>query len=129
MIVQFDEYGYRCVVLEGPLGNLNGYVLIRDPNHPLFGKGWDELEDLEVHGGVTYAASDLKTHDKQSLGDDKPCWWIGFDTAHYGDFVPEIAFTGHVQPGAKKRSLEYVIRECRKLARQISVKKCQHTNG
>lgn len=53
---------------------------------------------LDVHGGITFTGQLI---DNQFNPDD---WWIGFDTAHYGDEdIPE----------------EYVISETEQLARQL----------
>ncbi len=44
----------------------------------LFGKDYDEI-DLDVHGGLTYADSDLREVKENS-------WFIGWDYAHLGDY-------------------------------------------
>lgn len=105
----FECHGLQCAVLKGPLGQLNGYVCIEDRDHPMFGVHYFDLP-LDVHGGCTFSQSSLPK------GDDSPDgWWIGFDTAHAGDFVPSIPHLG----GAT-RDEQYVMGECEKLARQIS---------
>lgn len=66
----------------------NGYIVITDRNHPLFGQSengtYDEdgnydwssrLDELRVHGGITY--SDYQ--------EDRKGWVIGFDCAHWND--------------------------------------------
>lgn len=71
-------------------GEYNGYVAV-PPEHPLYGKGYDEseVEDLDVHGGVTYAdyAKQLPTASEYLDPKEPPRdWWVfGFDTCHYGD--------------------------------------------
>lgn len=51
----------------------NGYVGL--PHwHPLFNIHYDEIEDIYVHGGLTYS---------DYYDDTKNLWVIGFDTNHY----------------------------------------------
>ena len=71
---RFDYKGYPCVVLFVDMGHRCGYIGI--PR-----KSWKpELEDaVDCHGGVTYCKSHL------NLQDDTDKFWIGFDTAHFGD--------------------------------------------
>ena len=72
-------------------GYANGYVAI-PPEHPLFGKHYDELE-VDVHRGLTYSSpsSDIfeyfDTRAIELLDEEIPKgWWVfGFDTLHYGD--------------------------------------------
>lgn len=72
-------------------GEYNGYVAI-PPTNKHYGKSVDELDDINVHGGVTFAKK--KSHCPalfagEIIGDveDIPAdWWIvGFDTCHDGD--------------------------------------------
>ncbi len=44
----------------------------------LYGKGYNDI-DLDVHGGLTYANSDLN-------GVKNNSWFIGWDYAHCGDY-------------------------------------------
>jgi hypothetical protein len=105
---RFISHGLECAVLEGPLGNLNGYVRIADESHPLFGRHYFDL-NLEVHGGCTYSDNSLPP------SEEPDGWWIGFDTGHAGDYIPKIP-----QLGGVRRDEAYVIGECENLARQIS---------
>lgn len=62
-------HGLRCALLPAPLyGAINGYVQVPSID-------WAQVEQVEVHGGVTY-------------GPDTD-GWIGFDTLHSGDNWPE----------------------------------------
>lgn len=73
-------------------GYANGYVAVpRD--HPFFGKDYDDV-DIEVHGGLTFAApgsnisKDLPETEvlEGCLYDLDEDWWVfGFDTCHYSD--------------------------------------------
>lgn len=57
------------IVLTPRGSHLNGYVLI-PYGHPLRGLDYTEIEGIDIHRGLTFSEDD----------------WIGFDTAHYGDF-------------------------------------------
>jgi hypothetical protein len=77
--LEFEYKGYKCLILRGPVGALNGYVFIPD-GHKLYGKLYNDQmnENFDVHGGLTYSGN-LKGQDK---------WAIGFDCAHLGDIAP-----------------------------------------
>lgn len=89
-------------------GTHNGYVAVH-PENKYHGKNFDDMEDFEVHGGITFSEPATYTDvmngmeirkeyvgkrnkllekaefitDNTEIGDD---WWIfGFDTAHWGD--------------------------------------------
>ncbi len=70
-------------------GYANGYVAV-PPNHPWFGKKYDDL-DVRVHGGVTYSApvDNVITDGAEYLwgASGVPSgWWVfGFDTNHCHD--------------------------------------------
>jgi len=56
----------------------NGYVRITE-GHPYYEKNYDDIP-VDVHGGLTF--SDNIFGDSKHFSDG---YWIGFDTAHYGD--------------------------------------------
>ena len=91
----------RIEVLEY-MGHWNGYCGI-PKDHPFYGLSYysEELTSLDVHGGVTY--SDKYLGIEKTPGEQ--LWWIGFDTAHFGDEEP--------------KSKEYVEREVLKLKEQL----------
>ena len=103
MDVKIDLLGY-----ESEHGTHNGYVAVPSENK-YHGKSWEEMEDFNVHGGITFSEPVIypdKMHgigirkefigkrnlileeaefitENTEIGDD---WWIfGFDTAHWGD--------------------------------------------
>ena len=97
------EMAYAC---RGPLLHWCGYVGL-PPEHPWFGKDYDQIEPYpEVHGGLTYSDDHKPKHESDGL------WWIGFDCAHAGDLVPGLGHDGVY------RSLEYVKQEITGLMRQ-----------
>lgn len=92
-------------------GEYNGYVAV-PPGHPLYRKSnFDpEVENLDVHGGVTFAGYE-KTLPWVSvyLDHQKPRrnWWVfGFDTCHCGD-------------NSDKWNLENCTEETRRLQEQL----------
>lgn len=56
----------------------NGYVRIPE-GHPYYEKTYDDIP-VSVHGGLTF--SDHIFEDNKYFSDG---YWVGFDTAHYGD--------------------------------------------
>lgn len=101
--VNFNLSGY-----EFEHGTHNGYVAV-PPGNKYHGKSVEDMEDFEVHGGITFSQPAIYPDvmngrkvnkkyvgkrnailekaefitDNTEVGDD---WWIfGFDTAHWGD--------------------------------------------
>lgn len=72
-----NDLGYRC-----------GYVKL-PPNHPWYGKDYNDLDFVEVHGGLTFAEADESC---DQVGEDDG-WWIGFDCAHAGDAKDPLLMT------------------------------------
>ena len=58
----------------------NGYVRIPE-GHPYYEKTYDDIP-VDVHGGLTF--SDHIFEDNKHFSDG---YWVGFDTAHYGDDI------------------------------------------
>ena len=110
---EFEQAGYKCVVIFGSIGHRCGYVGI-PKNHPLYGKDYsDYLEikkadvgDREVSGILPLLGAWLDEderirieayfqchggityaggggHSSYPIGSD--LWWFGFDCGHAGD--------------------------------------------
>ena len=79
-------------------------------NTSLNGKHYDDI-DISCHGGLTYSDYILKTVDKKG-------WFIGWDYAHYGDYMDYGYETG-MNDGTKKWSTDEIIRECKRVINQI----------
>ena len=78
----FIVNGYRCVIVGNNLGHRSGYIEIPE-DHFLYGKHYSEIDDIvDVHGGWTYSGY---TRDNYPAKASSKSWWIGFDTAHWGD--------------------------------------------
>jgi hypothetical protein len=116
-----------CVIRRSLAGNWCGYVGIA-PGHPLYGKGYDDL-DLSVHGGLTFA--DRCSHGDPTTsichvpdaGEPDDVWWVGFDCGHAYDLapIPQYRILG-LSREQKYRDMAYVKGECAKLARQLVAK-------
>ena len=86
MVSYIDRYshireGYEDGVhwkLTFGLGNhsVNGYVKVPATHEKMTSESYMDLNDYEVHGGLTYS-------DEEG--------WLGFDTSHYGDYWPPLA--------------------------------------
>ena len=76
-------------------GNCNGFdyfilnlgrhptAYVRVPlDHKYYGKSVNELINLEVHGGITWAGDDFNFNPIVL----KDSWWIGWDYSHAGDY-------------------------------------------
>lgn len=110
--VRYEQDGFRCLISRHPsLGSLNGYVQIPLSNS-LWGKPYDEIDDIPVHGGITFSGKFNNTDD----------WWIGFDCAHVGDFCPyrDSLFHLHVLHLGEYRDIEYVRFEITNMIRAIN---------
>jgi hypothetical protein len=113
-------------------GSWCGYVAVK-PDHPWHGLDYqaEGLNDLDVHGGLTYS-------DHQDVTQTNPyfdhielwnTWWFGFDCAHSDDTHPafvalleSVAQHYHAQAfnfGCRYRTLEYVQGQCAVLAAQL----------
>ena len=110
--------GLACRAQRGWSGVWCGYVSV-PRTHPLHGLSFlhPEVEALDVHGGVTFAAAWL----------DEGDWWFGFDCGHVGDTAPAApALTllssqlARLMGEAENyRTLAFVRGEVESLARQL----------
>jgi hypothetical protein len=134
-----------CLLVRNRMGALCGYVGV-PPEHPWHGKDygakviqgggeWDGRIDgiIDVHGGLTYAAScDEGADEAKGIchvplpGRSPEMWWFGFDCGHSFDIAPGYEARdrerGHAPlrfGGESYRSVHYVRNECAKLAQQL----------
>ena len=68
----------RSINLYGGWGN--GYVAI-SKNHPHFGKHYHDLNNIHVHGGLTFSGGSIHGQPPNTKG----MWIFGFNTHHYPD--------------------------------------------
>ena len=132
-----EETGLPCLAVRPVphLGNWCGYVAV-EPGHPWHGKGY-EVPDVEVHGGLTFAAScdddapvEGAVCHMPEPGRPADVWWFGFDCGHFNDISPAMvancpeltAIYDHAEGLFKPvyRPLAYVKAECRSLAAQLA---------
>lgn len=72
-------------------------------NSKLYGKSIGEV-DISVHGGITYAESELV--------DLKDNWFIGWDYAHFGDYLGyEEMYPNELQTDGKKWTAKEILEE------------------
>lgn len=88
--LEWRSLGYPCLIVRGSLGNLCGYVAV-PPGHPWHGREPSDLGGVDVHGGITFTGPCQEgghiCHVAQP-GEPDDVWWIGFDCAHYQDYMP-----------------------------------------
>jgi hypothetical protein len=113
--------GYKCTVWRHPtLGHLCGYVAV-PKGHRVWGYGYDDVDDADVHGGLTYAEEDKETGE----------WVFGFDCSHGGDLSPSLLATLmkvmenydmdlHLR-ATKYRTFEYVKGQVKSLSKQLKL--------
>lgn len=108
--LDFVSYGLPCALRRSFMGTWCGYVGL-PPSHSGAKPGYDGYTslDITVHGGLTYG--DKSWWDKEST-----LVWMGFDCAHYGDFMPKMPDFGGVY-----RTMEYAKEQCENLAKQFSL--------
>jgi len=123
-----------CLAVRNPLGAWCGYVGV-PPGHPWHGRDYMDIDNLNVHGGLTFAAMCDENTDPDhphichvpAPGRPGDVWWLGFDCAHGGmDHIPGLA-TAMTEAGIKNRqsdgqyrTLDYVRAECTNLAAQVA---------
>ncbi len=125
--------GYHCIARRShSLGAWCGYVGI-PKEHPYNGKSSRDIDNIYVHGGLTYSeecngepgsgichkVEDCKDH----------AWWLGFDCGHFGDYSPamESVIPTHIiytevdapLPDISYKTLDYTKNEITSLASQL----------
>lgn len=86
------------------------YVDVSDS--PLNGVCYDDI-NIYCHGDLTYSEPILKTVDKKG-------WFIGWDYAHYGDYMDYgNATLNNMFPDKKKWTTEEIVEECKNVIDQI----------
>ena len=112
-----EHVSYEWITTHNGMGYRCGYVRI-PKGHPWH--GIEEPENIEVHGGITFAEPDVPC-DK---GGEDNAWWLGFDCAHAWDkpdpSLPNSSRTVemHMEYSGTIRTQEFVENECRKLCEQ-----------
>ena len=123
--------GLPVMIKRGPMGAWCGYVGIEDPDHPWF-EHHDYMDiDVQVHGGLSFAAfCDEGEGDAGERichviedGDVDQVFWLGFDTGHFTDLVPVmLAHAPDVYESGNStyKDVGYITNETLDLARQVA---------
>ena len=133
VLAQGRHMGYQWMIIHNGKCQRCGYVRV-PPGHQWHGCDIHdmELQDVHVHGGVTFAERD-EPCDKGGADD---AWWLGFDTTHAQD-LPDYELPGshhatravmgqfyrrfsELMPGSQIRTTEYVQAECLSLCEQAA---------
>ncbi len=112
--LDFEAHGLPCALRRGRSGGWCGYVgLTKEYVAANSNSNGLPLEDISVHGGVTYA-------DEAWWNDDSPLIWIGFDCSHCDDITPKHA-DWDLSMGRPRsyRNIHYAKDQCSSLARQL----------
>jgi hypothetical protein len=89
-----EAAGLDCLAVRNRMGSWCGYVGVPS-GHPAYGQDYDEV-DVEVHGGLTYAARCQPGPEGEAIchvpasGRTDDIWWLGFDTSHFMDLSPHM---------------------------------------
>jgi hypothetical protein len=89
--LEFKHKGLDCLLSRNPkMFHWCGYVAV-PKGHPLFGKHYNDLDDIEVHGGLTFSSEceGMVCHVPKA-GEDDEVWWFGWDAAHLYDLIPTM---------------------------------------
>lgn len=130
-----EATGLPCLAVRNRQGAWCGYVGV-PPGHRLHGAAYDDV-DVDVHGGLTYAAGCADGPEATSIchvpapGEPDDVWWFGFDCHHAFDLGPafeirmrelrhDAAALELELPPVVYRTLGYVQDEVRALAAQLA---------
>jgi hypothetical protein len=122
--IEWRHLGLPCLIARNSGGgNLCGYVGV-PPGHPWHGKDYSDLDNVDVHGGLTYSRGCAEVGavcHVPAPGEPDGIWWLGFDCAHSGDSRPGWADHFKFQEEySVYRDVEYVRREVERLAEQAA---------
>lgn len=122
--VEFEHLGMPCIIHRNDFGAWCGYVAV-SKNHPAYKRDYDELQDIDVHGGLTYSEKCQGSICHKTDKDDD-VWWLGFDCAHFDDLVPYTNLPSEIREKIFSPTLgiyrdqEYVTAETKRLAEQLA---------
>jgi hypothetical protein len=110
-MIRFTHSGFECMTKVSPMGIPCGYVGLPQ-SHPYHGKHYNDIDDIEVHGGLTFSAY------WEDLGDG--LWYLGFDCGHAFD-IDDLPTTLPKHPWAfrSNKSDNFVEEQTKRLAEQL----------
>jgi hypothetical protein len=88
---QWSAFDLQCLVFRAPnLLHWCGYVGV-PPGHPAFLRDYQDLPEIQVHGGLTYS-NFLERAESYVKSRTHSCrhWWLGFNCSHPFDLVPGL---------------------------------------
>lgn len=108
------------VIINNGIGFLCGCIKVYE-DHPWYESNIDQLQHLQVHGGITYSGKDA----------DDEGWWVGFDCCHALDApLPTLGITNvsqHFNQAYRYiRTPAYVRQELIRLIMQMNLL-CNHS--
>ena len=121
-----EATGLPCLIVRNQSGALCGYVGM-PAEHP-----WARADSywdipISVHGGLTYmgpcqkdASEDAGICHIPGPGEPDGLMWIGFDTAHSGDYVPGFAPGFYTLSDPTYKDMAYMTAQVTGLARQVA---------
>ena len=88
--------------------------------HKYYNIKYQDIDDVYVHGGLTYSDNVLNRGDEQIIG-----WFIGWDYAHYNDYIGyEMMFPEFMNTNQKKWSTKEIIEDCLSVINQLIESDC-----
>lgn len=84
-------------------------------NHKYYLKHYDEI-DIDVHGGLTYSDNYLIVEGEKITN----CWFIGWDYAHFGDFIGyELNYPTEFRTNEKKWTTKEIQNDVYEVCKQL----------
>ena len=84
-------------------------------DHKYYLKNYDEI-DIDVHGGLTYSDNYLIVEGEKITN----CWFIGWDYAHFGDFIGyELNYPMEFRTNGKKWTTEEIQNDVYEVCKQL----------
>lgn len=84
-----EATGFKCLIRRNRLKAFCGYVIIPEELINVAKNKREDIENLDVHGGVTYFKM-KDEDDAPEVGNDCLDSMVGFDCCHVGDLVPKF---------------------------------------
>lgn len=101
-LLEFEVFGFKCQVKRhDTFGHLCGYIEV-GADHPWHALTYNDLNDVDVHGGLTFSEKGK----------------FGFDCAHAGDLIPKLNHLANNYSGDIYKGMGFVVGELIKLAKQ-----------
>lgn len=84
-------------------------------DHKYYLKNCDEI-DIDVHGGLTYSNNYLIVEGEKITN----CWFIGWDYAHFGDFIGyELNYPIKFRTNGKKWTTKEIQKDVYEVCKQL----------